>query len=328
MNQMRCALHAAFGDPAEVLKPGDAPMPDVAPGQVRVRMQLSPIHHHDLWTVRGQYGYKPPLPAIAGSEAFGIVDALGEGVSGLNVGQRVATASVRGAWAEYFVVPASAVVPMPETIDDTTAAQLLAMPLSALLLLETLDVVRGQWIVQNAANGAVGKALAMLAQARGVHVLSLVRREDGVAEMAENGIDNVVCTAEEGWKQRARALMGEARPRAAVDSVGGAASAVLSGLLGEGGVLVSFGSMTGEPMQLHSGDLIFKQLTVKGFWGIPASKALSAEQRRCLIGELMQRAAQGELRLPVAATYPLERIVDAVRESVAVGRGGKVLLRP
>ena len=113
-----------------------------------------------------------------------------------------------------------------------------------------------------------------------------------------------------------------------MDSVGGVASAVLTAMLGEGGVLVSFGSMTGEPMQLPSGDLIFKQLVVKGFWGIPASKALGEDQRRRLIGELLQRAAGGELRVPVAASYPLAQIADAVRESVAVGRSGKVLLRP
>ena len=325
---MRCAMHAEFGDPADVLKPADAPLPEPGAGQVRVRMQLSPIHNHDLWTVRGQYGYKPPLPAIAGSEAFGIVDALGEGVSHLAVGQRVASASVRGAWAECFLAPAGTLVPIPDAIDDATAAQLLAMPLSALLLLETLQVEPGQWIVQNAANGAVGKALAMLAQARGVHVLSLVRREAGVAELAESGVANAVCTTDEDWKARARALMGDARPSAAVDSVGGVASSVLATMLGEGGVLVSFGSMTGEAMQLQSGDLIFKQLTVKGFWGIPASKALTDDARRRLIGELLQRAGSGELRLPVAATYPLEQVAEAVRQSVAVGRGGKVLLRP
>src|SRR3546814_1864698 len=102
-------------------------------------MQLAPIHNHDRLTVRGQYGYKPALPAIGGSEGLGVVDALGAGVEGLAVGQRVAAASGRGKWAEYFVAPARMVIPMPDAIADETAAQLVATPLSALMLLEFLQ---------------------------------------------------------------------------------------------------------------------------------------------------------------------------------------------
>ena len=327
---MRSATHSAFGDPADVLALADATVPEPGPGQARVRMTLSPIHNHDLWTVRGQYGYKPTLPAIGGSEAVGVVDALGDGVEGLALGQRVATASARGAWAEYFVVPAHTLLPVPDAIDDGTAAQLIAMPLSALLLLEMLKVPPGEWIVQNAANGAVGKALAMLGQARGVNVLSLVRREAGVAEMHAQGIGNTVCTAGEGWKAQVRELLGGRRAVAGIDSVGGADSGVLAALLGEGGVLVAFGSMTGEPMQIPSGELIFKQLQVRGFWGIPAMKALTPQDQRRLMGELLQRAASGELRLPVAAIYGLDEIGAAVRACETPGRAsqGKILLRP
>ena len=327
---MRSVLHATFGEPADVLAAADSPTPEPGPGQARVRMLLSPIHNHDVWTVRGQYGYKPTLPAIAGSEAMGVVDALGEGVDNVTIGQRVTTAGARGAWAEYFTVPANSLVPVPDNIDDATAAQLVAMPLSALMLLETLGVAEGDWVVQNAANGAVGKALAMLARARGIHVLNLVRREEGVEEMAAQGIGNTVCTMHEGWKSTARDLMGGARPKAAVDSVGGPASGVLCSLLGENGLLVSFGSMTGESMQIPSGELIFKQITVKGFWGTPASKALSSQDRRRLMGELLQRAASGELQLPVAATYGFDAIGDAIRDSLVPGRAskGKILLRP
>mgnify|MGYP006180330497 CR=1 FL=1 len=91
-------------------------------------------------------------------------EVVGEGVDGLQIGQRVAAASVHGTWAEAFIAPARMVIPMPESIPDEMAAQLIAMPLSALMLLEFLKVDAGQWIVQNTANGAVGKSLAMLAR--------------------------------------------------------------------------------------------------------------------------------------------------------------------
>lgn len=325
---MRGAIHTIFGEPAEVLSLGDSAVPLPGPGEVRIRTLLAPIHNHDLWTIRGQYGYKPELPAIGGSEAVGVVDALGEGVEGIAVGQRVMAASVHGTWAEYFIAPARMVIPVPAGIADEAAAQLIAMPLSALMLLEFLQAKPGQWIVQNTANGAVGKTLAMLAAARGVHVLGLVRRDAGVDELKALGIDNVLSTTQADWKTRARAILGDGLAHAAVDSIGGQASADLVSLLGENGTLVSFGTMAGEPMQIPSGELIFKQATVKGFWGSKVSREMTVENKRRLVGELLQRVLGGELQLPVQAIYGLGDVAEAVTASLLPGRKGKVLLKP
>ena len=325
---MRSAAHTVFGDPAEVLSLTDSPVPLPGPDQVRIRTILAPIHNHDLWTVRGNYGYKPELPAIGGSEAVGFIDALGDRVTGFQLGQRVAVASVHGSWAEYFLAPVAALVPVPDAIPDEAAAQLIAMPFSAVMLLEFLEVKSGDWVAQNTANGAVGKMLAMLAASRGVNVVNLVRRDAGVDELAALGIGNAVSTASDGWQDRVRAITGDAPIRAGVDSIGGAASGALLALLGEGGLLVSFGSMTGEPMQLSSGDLIFKQAVVKGFWASKIRSVIPAETRQRLFGELLQLVASGALKLPVEAVFGLDQISDAVRASQTPGRGGKVLLRP
>ena len=325
---MRSAIHTTFGEPADVLALGDSPIPQPGPGEVRIKTLLAPIHNHDLWTVRGKYGYKPTLPAIGGSEAVGIVEALGEGVQGIAIGQRVMAASVHGTWAEYFIAPARMVIPVPDGIADEAAAQLIAMPLSALMLLEFLQAEPGQWIVQNTANGAVGKTLAMLAAARGVHVLGLVRRDAGVDELKALGIDNVLSTTQPDWKARAQALLGDTLAHAAVDSIGGQASADLVSLLGDNGTLVSFGTMAGEAMQIPSGDLIFKQATVKGFWGSKVSQQMSVENKRRLVGELLQRVLSGELELPVQAIYGLADVAEAVTASLLPGRKGKVLLKP
>jgi len=325
---MRSAIHTTFGEPADVLHLGESPVPQPGPGEVRIKTLLSPIHNHDLWTVRGQYGYKPTLPAIGGSEAVGLVDALGAGVQGLAPGQRVTVAGVHGSWAEYFTAPAALLVPLPAAIADEAAAQLIAMPLSALMLLEFLEVKSGDWIIQNTANGAVGKTLAMLAATRGVHTVNLVRRDAGVAELAALGIEHAVSTEQPGWQEKVRAIVGKASLRAAVDSIGGKASGELMALLGEGGLLVSFGSMAGEPMQIASGDLIFKQARVKGFWGSKVSEALSGEDKRRLIGELLGLVASGKLQLPVQAIYDLADVSQAAAASLQPGRKGKVLLRP
>ncbi|MGU3576907.1 zinc-binding dehydrogenase [Brucellaceae bacterium C25G] len=325
---MRSAIHKSFGDPAEVLVQSDSPIPQPSSGQVRIKTILSPIHNHDLWTVRGSYGYKPELPAIGGSEAVGIIDALGEGVNGVNVGQRVAVASVHGSWAEYFLAPATGLVPVPDAISDEAAAQLIAMPFSAISLLDFLEVTSGSWIIQNTANGAVGKTLAMLATARGIHVINLVRRDAGIEELQSLGISNVISTATANWQEQVRTLTGGASISAAVDSIGGKSSGELLELLGENGLLVSFGTMAGEPMQISSGNLIFKQAVVKGFWGAKVSEAMPSEKKRQLIGELLQLVAKGELKLPVEAVFGLDDIANAVHASLAPGKVGKVLLKP
>lgn len=324
---MRSAIHRTFGEPAEVLSLGDSPVPQPGPDEVRIRTILSPIHNHDLWTVRGSYGYKPELPAIGGSEAVGIVDALGPDAEAV-LGQRVAVASVHGAWAEYFIAPAKGLLPVPDTVPDEAAAQLIAMPFSAISLLEFLEVQSGDWIIQNTANGAVGKIVAMLAKSRGINTINLVRRDAGVDELAAAGIGNAISTAAEGWQDRARALSGDTPIRAAVDSIGGSASTDLIRLLGENGTLVSFGTMAGERMLIPSGEVIFKQAVVKGFWGAKVSAAMPPQKRVALIGELLRLVVSGDLKLPVEAVFGLDQIGDAVRSSLAPGKAGKVLLRP
>lgn len=325
---MRSVTYAEFGVPENVLALIDSPLPLPGAGQVRIRTILAPIHNHDLWTIRGQYGYKPTLPAVAGTEAVGVVDAVGDRVEGVALGQRVAVASAQGTWAEYFLAAAEGLVPVPDAIGDEMAAQLIAMPFSAISLLDLLLVAPGDWIIQNAANGAVGKTLAMLAKARGVQVVNLVRRDAGVDELAAVGIGNVVSTAGDGWQDRVRALVGDAPIRAAVDSVGGAASGELLALLGEHGLFMCFGSASDGPMQMSPGDVIFKQITIKGFWGSKVGPALPPEKRRALIGELVRLAASGEFKLPVEAIHDLAEISQAAVAAGRPGRKGKVLLRP
>ncbi len=324
---MRALIHATYGEPSDVLEVAERPLPEPGVGEVRVRTVLSPIHNHDLWTIRGTYGFKPELPAASGTEAFGIVDALGEGVDQLAVGQRVATGGTFGVWSEYFVARASGLVPVPDAVRDETAAQLISMPFSALSLLDYLDVQPGDWIVQNTANGAVGKLVAQFAAARGVHVLGLVRRDAGVDELGAVGIRNIVSTENADWRERAAEILGAAAPRAAVDSVGGSAAGDLLSLLGEGGTLVSFGAMGSGRLELSSGDLIFKQAIVKGFWGSTVSQAMDASKRAALFGELVQRIASGEVPLPVEKVFPFEDARAAAAASDLPGRAGKILLR-
>ena len=323
---MRALIHSTFGDPTEVLEVAERPLPEPGEREVRVRTVLATIHNHDLWTIRGTYGFKPDLPAASGTEAVGIVDAVGEGVDTLKVGQRVSGGTF-GVWAEYFVAKAAGLIPVPDAISDETAAQLVSMPFSALALLDSLDLEPGDWMVQNTANGAVGKLVAQFAPARNINVLGLVRRDAGIDELSALGIHHIVSTESADWRARAAEVLDGAEPRAAVDSIGGKAAGELLSLLGEGGTLVSFGAMESGLLQISSGDLIFKQATVRGFWASTVSRTMDAATRGRLFGELLERVGSGDVPLPVEAVYPFEQARDAAAASAVPGRAGKILLR-
>jgi NADPH:quinone reductase-like Zn-dependent oxidoreductase len=325
---VKALIHHTFGDPAEVLAVEERPLPQPGPGEVRVRLLLSPIHNHDLWTVRGTYGFTPELPAPAGTEALGVVDALGAGVERLELGQRVVTGGTFGVWSEYFLARADALIPVPDGLPDEAAAQLVAMPFSAISLLESLDLHQGDWLIQNAANGAVGRMVAQLGAARGLNVVGLVRRASGVDELRVQGIERIVATDDENWRDRLAEITGGEPIRVGVDSVGGAAAGDVLSTLAENGTLVVFGAMASPTLKLASGDLIFKQATVKGFWGSVVSREMPADQRGRLFQELFARIQDGTLTLPVAGIHPLEDISAAVAANAEPGRVGKVLLRP
>jgi NADPH2:quinone reductase len=323
---MRAITYASFGDPAAVLEVSERPLPEPAAGGVRVKMTRAAIHNHDLWTIRGSYGVRPPLPATAGSEAAGVVDAVGEGVTNVKPGDRVASFAL-GTWAEYFVTAAAGLLPLPDAISDDAGCQLVAMPLSAMALLDTYGVDAPDFIAQNAANGAVGKTLAKLGKARGKNVVNLVRSDAAVEELAKHGIEGAISTAHPEWRARVKAVVGEGKIRAAIDSIGGKASGDLAMLLAPGGKLVAFGSMSGEPMHLDTGPFIFKQVTLEGFW-LSKQNQPPPSSWRAMVGELVKLAATGVLDLPVSKVYPLADAKEAAIAAVSASRGGKVVFSP
>ena len=326
---MNAAVHDVFGEPKDVIEAREVALPEPGVGEVRVATLLSPIHNHDLWTICGNYGYKPPLPgAIGGSEAAGVVDAVGEGVDNALVGKRIAIAGVHGTWAEHFIAPASGLLPLPEQISDEMGAQLIAMPFSAISMLDMLKAKKGDWIIQTAANGAVGRVMAILAEARGIHLLNLVRRDEAAAALRAEGIEHVVSTTADGWKDEARKIIGEGGAVSAIDSVGGKIAADLVDLLAADGELVVFGTATGAPMPLSSGALIMKQITVKGFWGSRVSAEMDPDNRIRLITELLTLAAKGVLKLDVGGIFPLGQAREAMEASLLPARAGKVMLKP
>ena len=219
-----------------------------------------------------------------------------------------------------MVVSADGLSTLPPDADPQQLAMLaINPPTAALLLSEYVDLRPGEWVVQNAANSGVGRWVIAFAKTRGLKTVNIGRRPELVAELEAIGGDVVVVDSTD-VPERIKAAVGQAKLRLALDGVSGPATGVLAATLSPRGTLVSFAAMSERPMSINPLDFIFKPLTMRGFWlGHPQISAKIAPA----VVQASMMIASGRVHIPVARTYPLSSIKDAVAHAQ---RGGKILL--
>jgi len=319
---MRAVQLTAYGDPLEGLKYVDIAEPEApGPNQVLIGVEFSPLNQSDLLLARGIYGTRPALPTVIGNEGVGRVLAVGKGVDNVEVGDRVLAPLSSFTWRERMVISANGLFALPADADPQQLAMLaINPPTAALLLSEYVNLKPGEWVVQNSANSAVGRWVIAFAKARGLKTANIVRRPELVAELEAIGADVVVIDSPNVSKE-IKAAVGQANLRLALDGVSGPASGVLASTLSPHGTLVSYAAMSASPISISPLEVIFKPLTVRGFWlGHPESAAKSAPA----VEDAAEMIASGRVQIPVAATYPLSSIKEAVAHAL---RGGKILLQ-
>jgi NADPH:quinone reductase-like Zn-dependent oxidoreductase len=318
---MRAVQLTAYGNPVEGLKYVDIPEPDApSPNQVLIGVEFSPINPSDLLLARGAYGIRPALPTVIGNEAVGRILAAGVGVKNVKVGDRVLAPLSSFTWRERMVVPADGLFALPPDADPQQLSMLaINPPTAALLLSEYVNLKPGEWVVQNAANSAVGRWVIAFAKTRGLKTVNIVRRRELVPELQAIGGDVVVVDSPDVSKE-IKAAVGNAELRLGLDGVSGPATGVLASTLSPNGTLVSFAAMSEARMSISPLDVIFKPLTMRGFWlGHPETAAKIAPP----IAQAAELIASGRVHIPVAATYPLSSIKEGVAHAL---RGGKILL--
>jgi NADPH:quinone reductase-like Zn-dependent oxidoreductase len=318
---MRAVQLTSFGDPVDGLQYVDIPEPDApGPNQVLIGVEFSPINPNDLMVAQGTYAIRPPLPAVIGNEGVGRVLAVGPGMESIKVGDRVLVPPGSFTWRERIVLPAGGLSALPADADPRQLAMLgINPPTAALLLSEFVDLQPGEWVVQNAANSGVGRWVIAFAKTRGLKTVNIVRRPQLVAELEALGGDVVVVDSPD-VPDRIKAAVDKAELRLALDGVSGPATGVLAATLSRRGTLVSFAAMSESQMSINPLDFIFKPLTMRGFWlGHPEIAAKIAPA----VAQAAAMIASGRMYVPVAATYPLSAIKDAVAHAQ---RGGKILL--
>ncbi len=326
---MRAIRFAQHGDPLRVLALENVATPAPGPGEVRVRLTHRPINPADLLTVMGYYRIFTKPPLSPGLEGVGRIDALGPGVQGLTVGQRVISlAGQPGHWAEQYVMPAERVLPIPDAIPDQVAAQTLANPVTAWALVnDELPVREGDWLLQTAASSAVGRLVIQLARRRGIRTVNVVRRRDLAQQILDWGGDAVISTDEESLIERAQAITGGAGVAAAIDAVGGDIGGQTTSCLRPGGAMYSYGILSGTPLNgVDVARMIFDGTTLRGFWIIEWFQRRPPDVIGRALTEVITMLGSGELTTTTEAEYDLADFSRAIEHAQKPGRRGKILL--
>jgi NADPH:quinone reductase-like Zn-dependent oxidoreductase len=317
---MRAVHLTAFGNPVDGLEFVEIPEPDrPGPDQVLMGVEFSPINPNDLMLAQGIYAIRPALPTVIGNEGVGRVLALGPGVENVKAGDRVLVPLSRFAWRERLVTSADGLFALPLDADPRQLAMLgINPPTASLLLSDFVDLRPGDWVVQNAANSGVGRWVIAFAKSRGLRTVNIVRRPEVVDEIKAIGGDVVVDSPDVA--DRIKEAVNQAEFRLALDGVSGPATGVLAATLSPGGTLVSFAAMSEAPISMSPLDVIFKPITVKGFF---MGRSEYAAKIPPALKEAAAMIASGQVHVPVSAVYPLTSIKEAVAHAL---RGGKVLL--
>jgi NADPH2:quinone reductase len=302
----------------EPVTPGD--------GQVVIDVKAAGVNFVDALFVLGQYQIKPPTPFTPGSEAAGIVSALGPGVEGVEVGDRVLVQCGLGGFAEQLTANALALIPMPDALSFGQAAALVQSYATMLYAFtRRTTVAEGETVLVLGAGGGIGLAAIDLAKALGLRAIAVASSAEKLDKAKAAGAEAAI-DASEDVKVRARELSGGGVDLV-VDPIGGPlAEAALRALKMNGRYLV-IGFASGEIPRLPANQVLLNNRTVVGIdWGAWTMREPAAH--RALLADLLTMVAEGRLSPVEPTAYPLDDAATALADLVGRRVAGKVVLVP
>lgn len=322
---------SSFGVPHEVAELVELPDPGKpGPGEVVIDMEAAAINPADLLQLEGRYGTeRPSLPSIGGGEGVGIVRECGADVTHLKPGDRVLMLfAARGNWRSATLAKAARLFPLPPA-DPQQLAMLTVNPATALVMLKAFVSLKpGDWVIQNAANSGVGHNLIKLAKKLGYRSLNVVRRPELVAALKAEGADEVLVDGPD-LGSRVRAITGkDAAPKLGIDCIGGEGTRHIASALADGGTVVNYGLLSGQPCMVDAAETVFRDISLRGFWLVRWFASASPQEIQKTYAELTAMVVDGTIHVPVEATYPLAEYRTALAHAGREGRGGKILFTP
>lgn len=302
-----------------------------APGaaEVRLRMEAIGLNRSEAGFRQGGYGPKPSFPTPIGYEGVGIIEALGPGVSGLAVGERVCVMpnfpmGQYGAYAERTIVPARSLVAPPPGLTPIEAASIWMQYFTALGIIEVGHATVGDYVLIRAASSSVGLAAIQLANWAGAVPIAATRTSIKSAALREQGAKHVIATEETDIVAEVQRITGGKGARIVFDPVGGPEVDKLALTAAEEGILFQYGGLSGQPTPYPHWPAAFKSLSVRGWvasfiWNQPERFA----RNHALI---LRGLAEGHLRPVISRTFPLAQIVEAHRYLESNQQIGKIVV--
>ncbi len=322
---INAAVYETHGNPADVLQVETLPWPTPAADEAVVKMSAAPINPADLNQIEGKYPVRAQLPATPGFEGAGVVVELGPGVNGLTSGALVILPHNIGTWRDAVAVKAEDLVVVPDGIEPVQAAMLKINPLTAWRLLhDYVDLQKGDWLIQNAANSAAGRDVIQIAHELGYKTVNVVRRAEPLDELLAEGGD-VVLVDGDNLREDVKNATGGASIRLGLNSVGGDSALRIANCLAPGGTLVSFGAMSLQPLKIPTGLLIFKDLRFRGIWINKWYDQATPSERVQTFQSLFDMARRGLLKTKIERAYPLSEVKAAVAHAALGKRNGKIV---
>ena len=329
---MKAVEMSCFGGP-EVLQVVEIPTPMPGRGQVLVRVRAAGINFAETLMRENRYAVAPELPAVLGTEVTGTIEDVGEDVYGLAIGGRVAAplfaaGSYFGGYADYALIDAGFVAPLPDGISFENAAALMVQGLTALYLTRQAPP-KDKTVLVNAAAGGVGTLAVQLAKRAGAKTVIAAASTAQKLDFARSlGADIGIDYTKSDWVGLARAASGGRGPDVIYESVGGAVTKASLEALAPLGQLVIYGGLNIQSFQLGVPELlglIFKNQSVTGFALAPL---LTQQSLKADLAELFDLAARGQLKVTIGGAYPLEQAADAHRALEERRTTGKIVLVP
>lgn len=324
---MRALVCESFGPP-ETLRVQDRATPLPGAGEVLIQVKAAGVNYPDALMVMGEYQMKPPLPFTPGAEAAGIVEAVGEGVNHLQVGQAVAAYHGTGAFATHLLVPASSVMPIPEGISFDTAATLpLAYGTSMHALVQRGQLAAGETLLVLGAAGGVGLAAIMIGKALGAQVIAGVSSEEKAGVARQHGADHIINYSAENLREQLKTFTKGRGPDVIFDPVGGDFSESAFRSIAWGGRHLVVGFAGGGIPKLPLNLPLLKGAALVGvFWGEfvrrdPGSNLKNMQRLLAWIGS-------GEVAPLISARYSLSEAPQAMRDLLERRVTGKVIVVP